>query len=42
MNKNNDTSLDRTALVDSLVGIIPNGATIEEGKEEKLNRHNED
>lgn len=30
---------DKIALIDSLVGIIPNGAKIEEGKEARINRH---
>lgn len=30
---------DRIELVNSLVGILPEGASIEEGIEEKLNKH---
>lgn len=30
---------DKVALVESLVGILPEGASIEEGKNERLKRH---
>ncbi len=30
---------DKIALVNSLVGILPEGASIEEGKDERLKRH---